>query len=91
MNSITICEIARQYTTNGETSENNLLAILEVSASESKDKVHNLRCQFQNMNKTHKFNETDQPEKDNFMIKWMFFDDLKLIVAKNRVVKKERL
>ncbi|CAH2012199.1 unnamed protein product [Acanthoscelides obtectus] len=52
---------------------------LGVSAQDVKEKIHNLRCQFQTINRKRKNTKSGQAAGDNFEVKWEFYDALKFI------------
>ena len=52
---------------------------LGIPVQEVKDKIHNLRCQFQSINRKLKNTKSGQATEDNFEVKWEFYDALKFI------------
>lgn len=52
---------------------------LGIPAQEVKDKIHNLRCQFQSINRKRKHTKSGQATGENFEVKWEFYDALKFI------------
>ena len=45
---------------------------LGIPVQEVKDKIHNLRCQFQSINRKLKNTKSGQATEDNFEVKWDF-------------------
>lgn len=50
-----------------------------ISIQEVNNKIHSLRCQFQNINRKRKKTKSGQAAGDNFCVKWEFYEALKFI------------
>lgn len=56
-----------------------ILYAVGIPVQEINDKIHNLRCQFQNINRKRLKIRSGQTAGDNFKVKWEFYDALKFI------------
>lgn len=52
---------------------------LRIPAQEVKDKIHNLRCQFQTISRKRKCTKSGQAAGENYMVKWEFYNTLNFI------------